>query len=242
MKKRSCYLGYGCGGVCITAVYMCRKDYAEEVSVSINGLRKVVRDERSRRDKEIDLRTSVTAFKDRSVNYTYISKNPNGGLKKVEVMYDNDPEKKLGGINFKVNDSYESRGGLSKAEKVEAAKAVKRMVDRMLKSEIAEDTYIAVTAYDGDGKMKSRQKAYVNQGFNQEEGSNFMTARVSRGKFFPISYEQYRKRSPSYDDEDFDFEDLGNEEGDDWFSERKILEGINPDFRNFYVILFGEEL
>ena len=258
MKKRSCNIGYGCGGGCISVYYMCRKDYAESVSVSINYLRKAVRDERSRRDKEIDLRTSVEQLGDGYVIYKYKGKNPNGKLNDVEVSYSTSIEQKLGSIAFKINGTYEAREELSKAEKVESAKAVKRMVDRMLKSEIAEDTYISVTAHSGDGRMQARQKAYVNQGFNQEEGRNFMTARVSRGKFFPVSYKKFWEREEKTRDRDDDFgrayEDENGESGIDlgmpdmyeapdlYFSESVVQKGVYPDFRYFYTILHGEDV
>lgn len=38
-----CKKGYSCGGSCISVTYMCRKEFSEGVSVSIDGARKVIK-------------------------------------------------------------------------------------------------------------------------------------------------------------------------------------------------------
>ena len=42
-KGKSCKKGYGCGSACISVTYVCRKEFATGVSVSIDGMRTVIR-------------------------------------------------------------------------------------------------------------------------------------------------------------------------------------------------------
>lgn len=44
-KKRSCKKGYGCGGGCISIKYICRKEFPEGVSITIDKARKAIKTE-----------------------------------------------------------------------------------------------------------------------------------------------------------------------------------------------------
>lgn len=84
MAKRSCTKGYGCGGSCISITYMCKKEFPEGVSVSIDGARKVVKNDLppSETPKK---KKGIPDGKPRNISYE--------GAKEQKKDFDKDPKK-----------------------------------------------------------------------------------------------------------------------------------------------------
>lgn len=188
MKNKFCQKGYSCGGGCINVSYICRKEFPEGVSISINSLRKQILDERSRRDKEIDLHTSVTVSElTGKITYEYQKDKVN-----VKVFWEQKQDK-IGEILFAVNDSYmlDKFNPLNPREKIEATRAYKRLAKRLITTELKEGTLVTASPQDGDGKYEARKRDYLRAGFREEGG--LLRAVYRNNKLYPLTQKQFFK-------------------------------------------------
>jgi hypothetical protein len=113
----------------------------------------------------------------------FVRSNIRGNTLKLEISAE--------GLSFTVNDRYTARDDISRADKVAIIKEVRRQFTEVTKS-LADGTYLAVFAAEGDGREGMRQRGYESFGFSPPTGSEgTMYGVVRNGKIVPTTPSEY---------------------------------------------------
>ena len=116
----------------------------------------------------------------------YIKSNVRGNALKLEISAE--------GLSFTVNDRYTTNKDLPRADKVAIIKEVRRQFTEVTKN-LADGTYLAVTAAEGDGREGMRQRGYQQFGFMSPDSSGEMYGVVRNGKIEPATSSDYDRNA-----------------------------------------------
>lgn len=117
----------------------------------------------------------------------YIKSNVRGNALKLEISAE--------GLSFTVNDRYTTNKDLPRADKVAIIKEVRRQFTEVTKN-LADGTYLAVTAARGDGREEMRQRGYEKFGFPPPSGPDGeMYGVVRNGKIEPTTSSDYDRNA-----------------------------------------------